>query len=101
MDNWLTRVLEWSAVGLLGALGGLASLFYPSSVEMRFTWFAFCSKLVLAFFVGKVAGEFISGDNQYRSGVIMLMGFFAYPVMGVAERKLKAWLESINPGGHL
>jgi len=92
------KILDWCLVGFLGMLGGLASLFYPGATAMPFTWKMFISKLVVAFFVGKVAGEFIPLDNQYRAGIIMLLGFFAYPVLGVVEVKVKDWLERFNPG---
>lgn len=92
-------VLSWSQFGLLGMLGGLVSYFYPPSTEMRFTWRYFISKLILAFFVGKVAGEFIDPANQFKSGYIMLLGFFAYPVLGVLEIKVKAWVDNFTPPG--
>lgn len=92
-------VLSWSQFGLLGMLGGIVSYFYPPSTEMRFTWRYFISKLILAFFVGKVAGEFIDPTNQFKSGYIMLLGFFAYPVLGVLETKVKAWVDNLTPPG--
>lgn len=92
-------ILSWSQFGLLGMLGGLVSYFYPPSTEMRFAWRYFISKLVISFFVGKVAGEFIAVDNQFKSGYIMLLGFFAYPVLGVLEIKVKAWVENFTPPG--
>ncbi len=94
----LKPVIEWMLPGLLGMLGGLVSYFYPPSTEMRFHFWLFVSKILLSFFVGKVAGEFIALDNTFRSGYIMLLGFFAYPVMGIAEVKLKAWVEKFSPG---
>lgn len=100
MEDILKNALAWLLTGLLGALGGLVSYFYPPSTEMRFSWWLFISKLILAFFVGKVAGEFIPVDNQYRSGFIMLLGFFAYPVLGVIEVKVKAYVERFNPGAN-
>ena len=66
---------------------------------MRFDWKTFVGKLVVAFFVGKVAGEFIDVSNQYRAGIIMLLGFFAYPVLGVLEVKVKSAVERFSPGG--
>ncbi|WP_263264046.1 hypothetical protein [Pseudomonas sp. RIT-PI-S] len=99
MGELIPLALAWSQFGLLGMLGGLVSYFYPPSTEMRFSWKLFVSKLVISFFVGKVAGEFIAADNQFKSGYIMLLGFFAYPVLGVLEIKVKAWVENFNPPG--
>ena len=93
------KLLDWALVGFLGMLGGLASLFYPGATSMRFDWKTFVGKLVVAFFVGKVAGEFIDVSNQYRAGIIMLLGFFAYPVLGVLEVKVKSAVERFSPGG--
>lgn len=59
-------------------LGGLASYFYPPSTEARFAWRALIGKLVISFFIGKVAGEFIADENTFKSGYVMLLGFFAY-----------------------
>lgn len=95
----MEKLLDWALVGFLGMLGGLASLFYPGATSMRFDWRTFVGKLVVAFFVGKVAGEFIDVSNQYRAGIIMLLGFFAYPVLGVLEVKVKSMVERFSPGG--
>ncbi|WP_426199014.1 hypothetical protein [Pseudomonas sp. DC3200b2] len=95
----LELALSWSQFGLLGVVGGVASYFYKGSTEPRFSLRFFISKLVLAFFVGKVAGEFIAADNQFKSGYIMLLGFFAYPVLAVLKVKVKAGLRTTTRAG--
>ncbi|NBB11805.1 hypothetical protein [Pseudomonas sp. SLFW] len=97
----LEFILAWSQFGLLGTLGGLASYFYPPSTDVRFTWRNFIGKLVISFFIGKVAGEFIPNENTFKSGYIMVLGFFAYPVLAVIEAKVKTWVESYKPPGAL
>jgi hypothetical protein len=92
-------ILAWSQFGLLGMFGGLASYFWPPSTEMRFEWRMFLGKLVISFFLGKVAAEFIAVDNTYRSGLIPVLGFFAHPVLGIIETKVKAWVSHFNPPG--
>lgn len=99
MAYYLALALAWSQFGLLGMMGGVVSYFYPPSTEMRFSYKLFLSKLVISFFIGKVAGEFIDPANQYKSGYTMLLGFFAYPVLGLLETKVKAWVENITPPG--
>lgn len=78
MDFSLGAVLAREQFGLLGLLGGLASYFYPPSTEPRFSIWMFVSKLVAAFFGGKVFGEFIATENNFKSGYIMALDFFAY-----------------------
>jgi len=85
-------ILLWSHFGLLGTLGGLASYFYPPLADVRFAWRTFIGKLVTSFFVGQVAGEFIADDNTFKSGWVMLLGFFAYPVLAAFEIRVKDWI---------
>lgn len=99
MDLSPESILAWSQFGLLGMFGGLASYFWPPSTDMRFEWRMFLGKLVISFFLGKVAGEFLSVDYAYRSGLIPVLGFFAHPVLGVIEIKVKAWVKTVNPPG--
>lgn len=99
MAYYIALALAWSQFGLLGMLGGLVSYFYPPSTEMRFSWKLFISKLLISFFVGKLLGEFVPPNNEYKSGYAMLLGFFAYPVLGVLEIKVKAWVDNFTPPG--
>lgn len=99
MDLSLPSVLAWSQFGLLGMFGGLASYFWPPSTDMRFEWKLFLGKLVISFFLGKVAAEFIAVDYTYRSGLIPVLGFFAHPVLGIIEIKVKDWVSNVNPPG--
>ncbi len=46
-----------------------------------------------------MAGEFVANENNFKSGYIMLLGFFAYPVLAVLEVKVKAWVDAYNPPG--
>lgn len=95
MDNWITAVMEWAKVGLLATFGGAASYVYLAVTKQRqFVWWAFLANLFIAFFVGKVFGEFIPATNPNRSGYLMLLGFAAYPVLGVLEAKVVAYLQA-------
>lgn len=99
LDHLVVPALIWSQFGFLGTLGGLASYFYRPATEVRFAIRMFVSKMVISFFIGKVFGEFISTENTYKSGYIMVLGFFAYPVLAVMEVKVKAWVETFKPPG--
>ena len=99
LEHVLKPVLLWSQFGMLGALGGLASYFYRPSTEARFAVRTFISKLVISFFIGKVFGEFIADENTFKSGYIMVLGFFAYPVLAVMEVKVRTWVDKMTPPG--
>lgn len=101
MTYYLIQALAWSQFGLLGMLGGVASYFYPPSTETRFSLRYFISKLVISFFIGELAGEFIPAENSVKAGWTMALGFFAYPVLSVLELKVKAMVENFNPRGPL
>lgn len=95
----LEQAIAWSQFGLLGMFGGVASYFYPPSTELRFEWKLFLGKLIMSFFVGRVAGDFIPDAYQYKAGIIPVLGFFAYPVLGVLEQKVKDLVSRYHPPG--
>lgn len=101
-DTALHELLVWALPGLIGALGGLCSLGYldKGSKPVKFTAGLFLSKVMAAFVVGKVVSEFLPPDSQARSGVILLFGFFAYPVLGILESRLRGLLERLLPGSN-
>lgn len=99
LGHYVHEALAWSQFGFLALLGGLASYFYPPSTEARFSAQRFVSKLVAAFFIGKVFGEFIANDNTFKSGYIMVLGFFAYPTLAVLENRVRAMVDKFMPPG--
>lgn len=99
-DTALHELLAWALPGLIGALGGLCSLGYQGSKPVKFTAGLFLSKVMAAFVVGKVVSEFLPPDSQARSGFILLFGFFAYPVLGILESRLRGLLERLLPGSN-
>lgn len=98
MDNLLETVVLWSLPGCLATLGGLASVFYKDAVSVKFTWYWFVGKLIMAFFVGTVMNQFLPPDLTGRSGWIMVGGFFAYPVMAAFETRIKPLVDTVKPG---
>lgn len=94
----IETLLAWALPGLIGMLGGLCSLGYPGPVKAKFTIGFFVSKLLAAFFVGKVTGDLAPHDATWRSALILTSGFFAYPVLGVLERRIKDLYERFLPG---
>lgn len=90
--------LLWCLPGLLGTMGGLASLAMRRANSPPFTLGLFVSRVVLAFFVGTLTGELIDDENKLRTFYILIAGFFAYQVMVIIESRLKATLDRILPG---
>lgn len=98
MDSHLEGFLIWCMPGLLGALGGLASLAFRGPNSPPFTLGLFLSKIIASFFVGTVAGVFLAQDNTERNGWILLFGFFSYPVLTAAERRAVEFIDKFMPG---
>jgi len=94
----LQTALQWSLPGLLGAIGGLASLGFRKPNSPRFTAGLFFSKVITSFFVGIVAGEFITPESSLRNAYIYILGFFSYPVLTIAEKRVKSILDKVMPG---
>jgi len=95
MEQWLQAFLDWVKLGMLAMFGGCASYVYMMVVKNRpFRWFTFAANLFIAFFVGKSLGGFIPADSLNYTGWVMMLGFCAYPVLGVAEAKLLKYLDA-------
>lgn len=101
-ETALHALLAWSLPGLIGALGGLCSLGYLEKGRNppKFSAGLFLSKVMAAFVVGKAVSEFLPPDSQARSGIILLLGFFAYPVLGILESRIRGLLERLLPGSN-
>lgn len=101
MIEWervVTRVAELTALGVLGAFGGIANYVYNSVKKSRaFSIWLFLANMVLAAFVGVMVGQFIGLDNPYRDGYIMAFGFSAYPVLELLEDRVRAYLNRKFP----
>lgn len=100
MEHFLRDALDWIKLGMLAMFGGAASYVYMMVVKNRqFRWFTFGANLFIAFFVGKSLGGFIPESSINYTGWVMMLGFCAYPALGVAEAKVLKYLDSrIAPG---
>lgn len=93
MEAFLLELTAWLRLGILAAFGGAASYIYLMITKNRpFRWITFAANLFIAFFVGKAMGGFVPEDTKNFSGVVMLMGFCAYPVLGIVEEKIVSYI---------
>ncbi len=94
MEDALEKLMRWVQLGLLSAFGGAAAYVYTLSThKTKFRWFGFAANLFLAFFAGCMAGHWIpsdAGTSEYRDGLVMAVGFCAYPILALLERTLPA-----------
>lgn len=99
--RWLESYMIWANPGLLGAMGGIANYYYLNITRSRkFVWGALLANVVLAFFLGRALSGFIPGSGETRDGLVMLVGFFAFPILHMLEAQVVAWVERIfRPGG--
>lgn len=99
--RWLEGYLLWANPGFLGAMGGIANYYYLNITRnRRFVWGALLANVVLAFFLGRALSGFIPGVGETRDGLVMLVGFFAFPILHMLEAQVVALVERIfKPGG--
>ena len=96
--RWLETALSWSQLGVLGTFGGIANFYYLNATKNRkFVWGVLVANAVVAFVLGKSIGSFIPETNLYRDGLVMLIGFFAFPLVHVLEAKVIGFVERILP----
>lgn len=98
--RFVEEALSWGHLGILGAFGGITNFYYLNATKNRkFLWGVLCANVILAFFLGKVLGGFISEENEFRDGIVMLIGFFAFPIVHVLESRVVAYLDHVLPFG--
>lgn len=94
MWDWsslVERIGKMAEPGMLGAIGAVANWAYVTVTQpgkpVR-VLVLFCN-IVVSFYVGNVVGEFLDTDSPNRDGMILVCGFFAYPILGFVELHLK------------
>jgi hypothetical protein len=93
-------VLLWGHLGLLGAFGGIANFYYLNATKNRkFLWGVLVANVILAAFLGKALGGLIPEENQFRDSIVMLLGFFAFPVVHALEARFIAFIDRLLPFG--
>lgn len=100
MEDLVEKLVRWGHLGMLGAFGGAAAYIHTMATKNQpFRVLAFAANVFLAFFVGKMLGAlipFAQAYVEYRDGVVMALGFCAYPILGVIENKVVKWFKEIN-----
>ncbi len=97
----IDRALEMGQYGLLASFGAVANYFYATWMQGKpFVWKMFIANIVLAFFAGNMAGEFIAPETKFRDGIIMACGYCAFPLLAIFEAvvlsKFKDFLSTIK-----
>jgi hypothetical protein len=86
IQNFLDRIWDMAAAGLLSLFGGTAAYVYKTvRDDTGFKFGPFFVNAFLAFFIGNMIGGFIPKDASYRDGLLMLAGFSTWPILGVME----------------
>lgn len=91
----IQKLQEMAELGLLGAFGAIASTaFTVAHKKKAFRLVLFVCNVVVAAFVGNVVGALL-GDSPHKDGLIMLCGFFAYPILEVLEERARGIIERV------
>ncbi|AXF41438.1 hypothetical protein SHAb15599_00074 [Acinetobacter phage SH-Ab 15599] len=99
--NLFERFYELLIAGGVGIFGGIASYIYRLTQSKEpFNGWLLLASIVIAFFVGNVAGSFVPKDLYYRDGLFMILGFLSYPILALLEKDGMSWLKSIVPGAN-
>ncbi|MBW5416127.1 MULTISPECIES: hypothetical protein [unclassified Pseudomonas] len=100
IEQLLTDLLAWALPGFLGAFGGIiAFLMGLASSSIKFTAKMLMAKVLAAFFVAVVLAPFLDPGSVTRPALLMLFGFFAFPILKLIEKKVMALVERLFPGG--
>lgn len=92
--------ISWGQLGILGAFGGVANFYYLNATKNRkFLWGVLLANVILAFFLGRAIGGMIPQENPVRDSIVMLVGFFAFPIVHALEARFIALLDRLLPFG--
>lgn len=92
--------LAWGSLGVLGSFGGVANFYYLNATKNRaFAWGMLTTNVVIAFFVGRAVGGLIDADNQFRDSIVMLLGFFSFPVIHALESRVVGLISKLPTFG--
>jgi fluoride ion exporter CrcB/FEX len=91
------KALDFLRAGVLASFGAMAKYLYDSTTtDKKFTWGMFAANIFIAFFVGKLVGEFIDPAHQYRDGMIMVAGYGSYPFLAWLEVTIRKKLDNTH-----
>lgn len=96
LQNFIDRVGELVAAGMLASMGGAASTLYAHVKEDKpLSFVSFIINVLLAGFVGQVVGSFIPLDFTYRDGILLSAGFCTFPILGLLQTYTTKFVEKI------
>jgi hypothetical protein len=83
--------------GLLAAFGGVVGYLVDVTHHRReFSWMAYASFVLVAFFVGQVLDNWLPTDMPGRGGVLMTAGTAAYPILTMLQGHVTALVEKMR-----
>lgn len=95
-DPIITSFLKYILGGLYAGFGGVVHYLYQSqrSNPYRFSWTLLFINMIVAFFIGQVTWDSLPATFTNKGGVIMLTGFFSYPILDFFEKNGIRWIIS-------
>jgi len=85
MDNVINKATSMLYSGAIGSLGALASLLYKTIKGEKFNFTMRSVKIILAFLVARMIGEFIPVGTVFRDGILWITGGSAMQIMSFIE----------------
>lgn len=101
--NFIDRVSELAAAGVLASFGGAAQALYQLyKGEKPFSLISFLICVLLSFFVGQVVGSLIPPSlSQYHDGLLLMAGFSVFPLLDIfnayISKIVKGLLDKVTP----
>ncbi len=103
MSNFVDRLSDLAAAGLLASFGGAAQALYQLyKGDKPFSIISFCICVLLSFFVGQVVGSLIPDSlHAYHDGLLLMSGFCVFPLLDIFNayilKVVRAILERVSP----
>jgi hypothetical protein len=85
VSNFIDRISDLAAAGVLASFGGAAQALYQLyKGDKPFSILSFCTCVLLSFFVGQVVGSMIPTSlQQYHDGLLLMSGFCVFPLLDI------------------
>lgn len=83
MEKFWSDFSDWLYAMALGGFGGAASHVFLNRGK-KFVVSLFLGNVFIAMFAAKALGGFVP-PSEYRDSLLMLLGFFAYPILTALE----------------
>lgn len=98
MDADTVRIVQEAIVyGAIGAFGGTAHYVYQAARNGRaFKGWGFIANVFLAFTVGWAFAIWLGGSVDRREFYALVTGFFAYPILDLADANKSAIIKRLK-----